>query len=154
MSVTIEIKGLDKLMKMADKYPAIAEKHVNKAINRSLIMVMDDAKRNAPFGVSGNLKQNWNLRMGRFEGSLSSGANSNGFYYGSAVEYGTRPHFPPISALSLWSRRKGLNPFVIARSISQKGTKANPFFSRAVKGRKGDIDAEFSKALTNIINDL
>lgn len=34
--VVVEVRGLDKLQKMADKFPAITQKHIDKAIVRSI----------------------------------------------------------------------------------------------------------------------
>ena len=34
----------------------------------------------------------------------------------------TRPHFPPVKALTGWAKRHGMNPYVVANSIAQKGT--------------------------------
>jgi HK97 gp10 family phage protein len=152
--ITVKINGLDKLIEMADKYPAVAEKHVNKAIQRSLLRVQDSAKQNAPFGTSGNLRSNWILKQGRFSGSLSSGANSAGYPYGSAVEYGTRPHFVSAMALNTWAKRRGLNPFVIARSIGRKGTKANPFFQKSADSQEDNINKEIDQALDAILNEI
>lgn len=150
----IKINGLNNLMKMADRYPAISEKYVNRAIQRSLIRIQDKAKVNAPFGTTGQLKNNWNLRTGRFQGSLSSNAQSGGYYYGTAVEFGTKPHFPPVDKLTLWAKRKGMNPYVLAKSISRKGTKANPFFSKSIKSSESDIDKEFERALDDILKEI
>lgn len=150
----IQINGLNELMKMADKFPAVSEKHIGTAIQRSLIRIQDTAKTSAPFGTSGQLRNNWDLRVGRYEGSLRSNAQAGGFPYGSAVEFGTRPHFPPVSALSLWAKRKGLNPFVIARSISRKGTKANPFFQNSIDAQRNNVAKEFDNALDAIIKEL
>ncbi len=152
--VSIEIKGLSQLIKTIDKYPAISEKHVNKAINLSLLRIQGQATRNAPFGTSGNLRNNWNIKMGRYEGSLSSGAREKGFSYGTAVEYGTRPHFVSANAISLWASRRGLNPYAVAKSIQKKGTKANPFFKKSAESQEGNIEKEFNKALSEILKEL
>jgi hypothetical protein len=60
--------------------------------------------------------------------------------YASAVETGTRPHFPPPSALIPWVKQK-FNPdteeealsiaFAIARSIAKRGTQGHFMFERA-----------------------
>ncbi len=47
--------------------------------------------------------------------------------YAVYVEKGTKPHFPPVDALARWAKQRGVNPYVIARSISIKGTKPHPF---------------------------
>ena len=39
----------------------------------------------------------------------------------------TKPHWPPVSALVGWSKRKGLNPYAVAAGIAKKGTPIIPF---------------------------
>lgn len=157
MSYSIEINGLKELMQVADKYPAISERHINSAINRSLIRIQDQAKKNAPAGDTQQLRQNWILKMGRFEGSLESGAKSNGYSYGLAIEYGTKPHFVPVAnnpMFQTWATRRGLNPYAVANSIAKKGTRAKPFFKPAVDSQRSNVDNEFDKALTSIMSEL
>ena len=43
----------------------------------------------------------------------------------------TRPHFPPVKALTGWAKRHGMNPYVVANSIAQKGTPIVPFLRMA-----------------------
>jgi hypothetical protein len=152
--IKLEIKGLDKLQELADKYPAISEKHINKAITRSLIRIQDKAKRTAPFGTSGQLRQNWILQVGRFEGRLGSGAKAGGYPYGTSVEEGTKPHYVSPREIELWARRKGLNPYAVARSIAKKGTKANPFFQEATKDAEKEVNEEFDKAIDAIMEEI
>jgi len=61
--------------------------------------------------------------------------------YAIFVERGTRPHWPPISALEEWAKRHGIPPFLVARAIARHGT---------IKrfGRPGPAGAEmFEKTL-------
>lgn len=149
-NVTVEVKGLSKLAALLDKYPAISEKHVNTAINRSLVRVLGAEKKEAPVGT-GNLRDNWRVDMSRFAGTLSSNAP-----YSMAVHFGSRPHMPPAtdSFFQLWCRKKGLNPWAVARSIARKGTRPNPFFQRAVDSQQAQINGEFSNALDNIVKEI
>lgn len=39
----------------------------------------------------------------------------------------SKPHFPPVQALTGWASRKGINPYVVARAIAKKGTPIVPF---------------------------
>ena len=39
----------------------------------------------------------------------------------------TRPHYPPVKALTGWAKRHGMNPYAVANSIAQKGTPIVPF---------------------------
>lgn len=152
--IELEIKGFNKLQMAMSKYPAISEKHINKGIRNSLIRIQDQAKREAPFGGTGNLRGRWDLNVGRFEGKLGSGAKNKGFYYGPAVEYGTRPHYVSPKTLSGWAKRKGLNPYAVSKSIQRKGTKANPFFQRSIDKQEKNVQKEFNKALDNILKEI
>jgi len=61
--------------------------------------------------------------------------------YAIFVERGTRPHWPPISAIEAWAIRHGIPPFLVARAIARYGT---------IKrfGRPGPAGAEmFEKTL-------
>lgn len=42
--------------------------------------------------------------------------------YAIFVERGTRPHWPPISALEAWAQRHGIPAFLVARAIARHGT--------------------------------
>lgn len=147
--LSLEIKNLDKLMQIGNKYPAIAELHVNKAIARSLVRVLGQEKQSAPFGVTGNLRDNWKIENGRFSGRLSSNAP-----YATAVEYGTAPHAVSAEEIGPWARKKGLNPWAVANSIKKKGTKANPFFKKAIQTSEEGVNKEFKDALDAIGKDL
>lgn len=48
--------------------------------------------------------------------------------YAAAVEYGSRPHWPPIQALEGWAQRHGIPAFLVARKIAREGTKERPFW--------------------------
>jgi len=62
--------------------------------------------------------------------------------YAAPVETGTRPHFPPASALLPWVQKKfGIEDekqalgvaFVIAKKMSQRGTQGHLMFQRALE---------------------
>jgi hypothetical protein len=74
--------------------------------------------------------------------------------YWKYVEYGTKPHFPPIRAIEDWIRIKKIIPnsrngkipntkqlaFAIAKSISKKGTKGKNLLTKTLKsGEMGDV---------------
>jgi len=56
------------------------------------------------------------------------------------VEYGTVPHWPPISAIAEWANDHGIPPFLVARAISRRGTQPHNMFGGAVEVCQGDID--------------
>lgn len=149
MSVQLEIKGFDTLVKNLEKYPATSEKHVNMAISRSLVRILGQEKQQAPVGVTGNLRDNWRLDIGRFQGALRSNAP-----YAMAVHQGTGPHAVSGETLKAWAARKGLNPWAVAANIRKHGTKANPFLKRSVEIEGDNVNREFANALGAILKEV
>lgn len=147
--IEVKIVGLNKLIKIAEQYPAVSEKHINKAINRALVRIWGAEKLEAPFGISGIMRDNWRVSAGRFEGKLEAASQ-----YALFVHEGTAPHFPPIDAITPWAIKHGIPPFVLARSIAKKGTKANPFLKRAVDKSRDGIQEDFEKALRDIMDEV
>lgn len=147
-NVTVTVQGLDKLVALGEKYPAVSEKYINMAINRSLVRILGEEKQQAPVST-GNLRDNWRLDMGRFTGTLASNAP-----YAAAVHEGSAPHMPPVNALTAWAGKHGIDPWVLAKSIAKNGTKANPFLKRAVELQAQNINGEFQTALDSILRDL
>lgn len=66
-------------------------------------------------------------------------------HYGKYVEFGTKPHFPPPKALELWCQRVlGADDperaaYLVARAISQRGTKAQPHLRPAFAEHAGKL---------------
>ena len=147
--IELKIKNLDRLIDITEQFPAIAEKHVNQAIARSIVRILGQEKREAPFGVTGHLRDNWATNFGRFTGSLRSNSE-----YSAAVEYGTSPHYVSPQQLAPWAAKKGLNPYAVSKSILKKGTKANPFFKRSVSSQESDVQNEFDIAIKNILKEV
>ena len=61
--------------------------------------------------------------------------------YIEALEKGTKPHWPPFSALQPWARRHGfpagnVGAFLVARAISQRGTKAHHMMEEGIAATK------------------
>lgn len=67
--------------------------------------------------------------------------------YGEPVEYGTRPHFPPVKAIQHWVERKlrisGKEAhsvaFLIARAISRRGTKGAKMFGKGIQNNEANV---------------
>lgn len=147
--IQMKINGLNKLAKFAEKYPEISEKHIGTAISRSLVRILGEEKVQAPFGVSGLLRDNWAVSTGRFQGILKSLSP-----YALFVHEGTPPHMPPIAAITPWANKKGINPWAVAMSIKKKGTKANPFLKRAADNSQAGVESEFIAALQNTLAEV
>lgn len=144
----IEIKNLDKIRKLIMAYPLQSALNFNKAIMNTLVGVQRYAIMGSPRDT-GRLMASWRLRLGILRGELANTTN-----YGIFVAKGTKPHWPPIKAITKWANRKGIAPFLVARAIARRGTKANPFFDNAVLMGQAIADDEFQKALDKTIKEL
>lgn len=100
-------------------------------------IIRDEAREEAPEDL-GKMKKSHTAviddaklpKWGRMEVRAVS---NKGAPYPLFVHEGTRPHFPPVSAITPWANRHGIPPWALARSIAEKGTKANPWLERTVK---------------------
>jgi len=67
-------------------------------------------------------------------------------------ELGSRPHWPPLSALETWAQRHGTTAFVVARAIARRGNIARRFLSRALDSNADRIRDLIGNAVTRIIH--
>lgn len=149
MQINVGIPNLEGFSNALENYPELANPLFETAIEESLGIILTNIEDDAPIGVSGDLAQNWAMVVSDMKGSLISGVA-----YGAYVESGTRPHFPPISAITPWANQMGIPPWALAISISKKGTAANPFASRAIAAAGSGISHQFSIALNAILQEL
>ena len=120
--------------------------------------IADFLKKSA-FYVEGSAKEKVPVDTGRLKASISSKVKTTeaeigtNVFYAPYVEFGTRPHFPPSSALEGWARKHGFGPgggFLVARAISRRGTKKQPFLVPALQGAKSAIDGFLKEAINKI----
>jgi hypothetical protein len=101
--------------------------------------------------LKAKLKANGSIASGDLSNSIKGIVKQNGKYvvisisledYWKYVEYGTKPHWPPVDAIKKWISVKPILPrplksgklpttdqlaYLIGRKISKTGTKAKPF---------------------------
>jgi HK97 gp10 family phage protein len=151
MEITIELKNLKELQAAFKKAPGIAIGEYARALDRSAKKIEADAKHNAPVNKQsggGNLRQ---LISSRMEGTSKAIVEARASY-AAYVDQGTRPHIiSVVSKKVLANKRTGQ---VFGRVVHHPGTRAQPFFTDAVKGNEGFMNNEFSTALNNILNSI
>jgi hypothetical protein len=116
----------------------LAPEKLKDAVAESTLKIHGDARRDCPTDV-GNLKSSIVFEV--LDGGLT-GEVRVGSKYGPMVEYGTRPHFPPVEPLEDWARRHGMPPgtgFLIARKIAKYGTPAQPFLFPAAEAERNNF---------------
>ena len=125
--ITVHVEGLDAAI--AKLTPQRANGPIGRFLDRGAIYIQSRAKENAP------------VDTGRLRGSIGVespsdrqrviGGNTD---YAEYVETGTRPHFPPPSALAGWAARHGGgDPRALAFHIAKAGTKAHPYMKPAAE---------------------
>lgn len=144
----IEIQNLDKVTATLTRFPKQAAGNINDAIRAILITIQREATKEAP-SDTGKMRGDWDMSFGHLTGSLR-----NRSQYAVHMEYGTRPHFPPLEAITPWANRHGIPPFLVARAIARKGTKARRFFGTAIDRAKASANRIFDQAITKTLNEL
>lgn len=83
--------------------------------------------------------------------------------YAAAVEFGARPHFPPVRSLFQWVRAKFAltsqkeiesRAFLVARAIARRGTPGHFMFQRAVESERENVAALFDSEVTDALQQL
>lgn len=148
---SLKIKGLDKFKKVIRKFPEISAKNLQEAIKYSLFDIQREAVPRTPVS-EGRLRSSYRIALRPLMGIIGPTAK-----YGIFVHEGTRPHWPPFgegTPLNRWAHLHGIEPFLVARAISRKGTKARPFLKEGVKAALPKINHRFEKALENIVKEV
>jgi len=147
VAITIKVKNLDRIQMMFKKAPMKMTTALHKAINRIVLKIERDAKRNAPVnkkGGGGNLRQSIrSMMIGPARGKVEAGAG-----YAVFVHEGTRPHIIRIRQRKvLANKREGK---IFGKVVHHPGTKANPFLQKAVDDNENFIDKEFESAVKKV----
>lgn len=123
--ISVRIDGLDDLQRKL--VGSRADAPVKRFLDRGAFMIQGSARKKAPVGVSGRLRNS----IGVESPSMRSRRIGPNVDYAEPVEKGSKPHLPPAGALDAWARRKKMDPERLRWSIAKKGTKAHPFMQPA-----------------------
>lgn len=67
---------------------------------------------------------------------------------------GRMPPFGPNTSLGSWARRKGMNAFLVARSIGKRGIKPYRYVDRAYSNVKPVAERDASQTLDQIVRSI
>lgn len=124
-SMTVKLIGDEELKRKLRS--SRADKPVARFLDRSATFLQGQARKHAPVDTG-------RLRNSIGTESLNSRLRSVGtnLDYAEPVEFGSRPHYPPLNALWGWAKRKGgLDPFALQQAIGMWGTPAQPYLQPA-----------------------
>ena len=123
------------------------------AMHEALLYLEREVKERTPIGATGILRGSIFSEL-RGQPINLHGVVASPQEYAAPVEHGTAPHWPPQGPIRLWVKRK-LNvsdkdvngvAFLIARKISQKGTKGAHMFENALKDGHNTVTNIFQRA--------
>jgi HK97 gp10 family phage protein len=144
--VTIQIKISSRdaeTIRRALSNPQLLGGPIRSFLVKTGFVVERTGKENAPVDT-GRLRSSITSRVGqdiRSDPSVFIGSN---LLYAPYVEFGTKPHWPPLSAMQPWAKRHGFpagrrGAFLVARAISRRGTRPQPFLVPALKSNAARI---------------
>lgn len=151
MPIDITITGLDETRRKVEQVATdLHGRPMLDGMRQATLLVERDAKRAAPVDT-GRLRASIASQV-RVEGTSVTGVVGSNVVYAAAVELGSRPHFPPPGALSAWaSRHGGMNPYLVARAISRRGTRPRHFLKGAFEQNKARITRILGDTVSAIV---
>lgn len=147
--IELTITGELELREHMQQASAALPGDVYQVIETGLLLLEADMRTHVPraFGQLGNSITHHVSGSGAdLVGEVGSTAK-----YWPFVEYGTRPHWPPIAAITPWANLHGIPPFLVARAIARRGTRAQPFIMPAWERQKAAIEALFNRIGAKVI---
>lgn len=167
--IDIEVKGLIELQRKTEQM--VADLHgvpILDAMRDSVLVIQRDAKINAPVNT-GRLRASITPGISAMGDSIEGVVGTN-VEYAPYVEFGTKPHFPPILAIAAWVHKKGFAgkfkgrsaageqsiaelyiAMQIALKIAARGTKAHQYLQPAFESNQTAIIARFDRALDMVV---
>ena len=128
----------DKALQAKLRNPEFLRGPVRQFLLKSAILMEANVKKATPVDT-GRLRASITHKVEPFRAIVGTNVA-----YAPHVEFGTRPHWPPLAALQPWAQRHGFPPgrqgaFLVARAIARRGTRARHMFQKGVEQSRGEI---------------
>jgi hypothetical protein len=124
----IQVIGVKQALTNMDNYL----RKVYTGMTHEIVKGAQDMKRTAqsytPVDL-GELRDSIGVKTSLSPKVVTSEVSTN-VSYAPPVEYGSRPHTPPLQNLEGWADRHHIPAFLVQRSIAQKGTRPNFMMTR------------------------
>ena len=153
----MQLEGDEQLRRALKEFPEATMRGARRGMRRAVIRVQRSARDNAPVDT-GRLRQSIAYAV-RTVGDSIRGIIGSAVKYAPFVEFGTRPHWPPLGALQPWARRHGFpagasGAFLVARKIAQFGTPATRFLRNALEDNKREVERDLTREINKEIERL
>ena len=128
MKFTMKVEGAKKLQRYLKNMSEEKARQVKGEVYASALDIQKEAKGNLKEAGSWDLGNLANTILVDLEPGGESAEIGPTAGYGPAVEYGTKPHFPPPDALEGWAKRHGFDSaWPICLAIAERGLPPRPF---------------------------
>ncbi len=161
MKIEVIVTGQDKLYNALKNFNTKFMKRLQEEMKMLGAKIEGQAKINTTPNVNtGRLRSSITHRVKQKKDEVQVEVGSN-VKYASYLEYGTKPHFPPVYSLSKWVERK-IRPkksdvmritYLIAKKIAMSGTKAYPYLRPAIRSAYDNIDSILKKSLEIVLTE-
>ena len=147
--MSMEIRGTQQVIKNLAKIEKKMFDRIVDACQRTQARVVNDARAAAPVFLT-TLRQSIlpsDISVTRTNVEAKVVANVD---YAAYVEFGTRPHFPPVDALRDWAAKKLGDEnlaFPVARAIGARGTPPRPYLGPALLRNQSFFRREVMRAV-------
>ncbi len=146
----VEFKGLDEQIAKMGQYDEIVERRFKRAMSDSVKGVARLTRVNAPGSIAGKVGS-------RVTSSVAGGVVGSvdvKDFRSAWVEFGTKAHGVPSSALVQWMRVDKGTAYLISRRIKRRGTRGRHYMWRGYKSFERAIKRYFDAAIKKIVQDL
>lgn len=143
-----EIRGLNETIENLNRIEQ-ALRDTTEPMQQATLIVAGAAKRNAPVNT-GVLRASIMPEVVN-QGNETMGVVGSNMTYAPPMELGTRPFWPPLTALETWARRHGTTAYVVARAIARRGLRARHYLRRAMEDNRDRIVRIFNDYVKRVI---
>lgn len=152
VSVQVDSRALEAAFRAA---PALMTRKTTKWINRTALMAEREAKQELSDNTdTGRLQSSVRTAFGILKAEVKPTAQ-HAIYVHEGRRPGSRmPPFGERTSLGSWARRKGIEPFVVARAIARKGIEADKYMDKAYRTVKPKAEREASELLNEIVREI
>ena len=160
MDIAFEIDDTVCLQTLARAPQAVIDA-LKVLVDGQSIHLQGETKEHTPTGATGLLRESIHAQKVRVRNNVVKGGVFTAHPYAAAVEYGTRPHMPPVAPIVPWVKVKfALSQpeqaiqiaYAIARKISKRGTKPQKFMQQAADHVRPEFQQAFKTTMQRVID--
>lgn len=141
------VEGKDKAIAILKSARELAPHLIMQELEKSGFRIEADAKKNCAVDMGGTRASIQARAVSTTNGpAVEVSCAKTGLY----LEFGTRPHMPPVESIKAWAVRHGIPEsaaYAIALHIKQYGTPAQPFMFPAYEAERPEFIRNVGKAV-------